>query len=113
MACRQASQPARIHSLLLADADPSERLLHLLKCLFIAVKHVGWLGLGSRTELAIMMSEATMTYLIFVVVHAYASVHGELASILCKLVHLVIQSFSITLTLLNQGLDISVCGSIK
>jgi len=48
-------------------------------------------------------------HLLLVVVQADASVHGELLGVVGELVHLVIQVCCVTLTLLKDGLNVSVC----
>lgn len=51
----------------------------------------------------------SFTHLIFVLIQADTSIHGELPRILCELVHLVIEGFCITLTLLDKRLNVSIC----
>jgi hypothetical protein len=48
------------------------------------------------------------SHLLLEVVEAESSVHGELLGGLCELVHLVVQVCGVTLSLLQDGLNVSV-----
>jgi hypothetical protein len=53
-------------------------------------------------------SSSPPPHLVLEVVQADSPVHGELPGALCELVHLVIQVLRLTLTLLQDGLNVGV-----